>query len=210
MDTKVITTLYLSERAQMVFSNLLALSALAATISSAQAALTRRVTCPDGNTTANEACCAFFPLRDHLQTNLFNNECGQDVREALRLTFHDGVGFSPTLGGGGADGSLITFASVELNQTGNNDAGVSDGVLLLTPLVDQFNVTARDLLYFAAAVGVTNCVGAPQLTFLAGRPVATGPAPDGMVSSPTGEYSQSHRIESFLTAHGGIFIALTT
>lgn len=103
------------------------------------------------------------------------------------MTFHDGVGFSPTLGGGGADGSIITFSSIELNQTGNNDAGVSDAVILLSPLVDQFNVTAGDLIYFAAAVGVTNCVGAPQLTFLAGRPTATAAAPDDMVSTPGGE-----------------------
>lgn len=83
------------------------LFALSAFVAVASAALTRRVACPDGvNTATNAACCAFFPLRDELQNNLFNNECGQEVRESVRLTFHDGVGFSPTNGGGGADGSM--------------------------------------------------------------------------------------------------------
>ena len=50
----------------------------------------------------------------------------------------------------------------------------------------EFNVTAGDLLYFAAAVGITNCPGAPQIQFFAGRPEATGPAPEGTVSLPTG------------------------
>lgn len=171
----------------MVFTKLIAFTALAVSISSVQAALIRRVTCPDGSTTANEACCPFFPLRDHLQSNIFNNECGQDVREALRMTFHDGVGFSPTLGGGGADGSLIYNSTIELAQNGNTDAGLSDAVDIFSPLVGQFNVTGGDLIYFASAVGLSNCVGAPQLQFFAGRPVATGPAPDGSVSQPTGD-----------------------
>ena len=177
----------------MAFSKLLSFTAFAASLSLTQAAITRRVTCADGSVTANEACCAFFPLRAFLQENLFNNECGQDVRESIRLTFHDGVGFSPTLGGGGADGSIITFSSTELSQPGNNDGGVSDAVDFLTPLVNQFNVTAGDLIYFAAAVGAAICPGAPALSFLAGRPVATEAAPSGLVSLPTGEFIQ-HRV----------------
>ena len=59
------------------------------------AAITKRVTCSDGNITANEACCVLFPILDDLQTNLFDNgECGEDVHESLRLTFHDAIGFS--------------------------------------------------------------------------------------------------------------------
>ena len=59
------------------------------------AAITKRVTCSDGNVTANEACCILFPILDDIQTNLFDNAgCGEDVHEALRLTFHDAIGFS--------------------------------------------------------------------------------------------------------------------
>ena len=62
-------------------------------------ALTRRVACPDGvNTATNAACCSLFAIRDDIQQNLFDGgECGEDVHESLRLTFHDAIGFSPKL-----------------------------------------------------------------------------------------------------------------
>lgn len=62
----------------------------------APGALTRRVACPDGvNTATNAACCQLFAVRDDIQKNLFDNgECGEDVHESLRLTFHDAIGFS--------------------------------------------------------------------------------------------------------------------
>lgn len=62
------------------------------------AAITRRVACPDGvNTATNAACCALFAVRDDIQTNLFDGgECGEEVHESLRLTFHDAIGFSTT------------------------------------------------------------------------------------------------------------------
>ena len=49
------------------------------------------------STASNEACCAFFALRDDLQNNLFANECGEEVRGMLRLTFHDGIAISPAM-----------------------------------------------------------------------------------------------------------------
>jgi hypothetical protein len=61
------------------------------------AALTRRVTCPDGNVVANEACCNLFPILEDIQTNLFDGgECGEQAHSALRLLFHDSIGFSLT------------------------------------------------------------------------------------------------------------------
>ncbi|EJD05363.1 manganese peroxidase 1 [Fomitiporia mediterranea MF3/22] len=145
----------------------------------------KRVTCPDGvNTATNEACCPFFALRDDLQANLFNNTCGEDVHETLRLTFHDAIGFSSSgaLSGGGADGSIILFSGTELAFVAN--AGVDDGVDALAPFLQTHNVTAGDLIQFAGAVGTTNCPGAPKLQFLAGRANATAPASDGTVPLP--------------------------
>ena len=57
------------------------------------------MTCPDGiNTATNAACCSLFAIRDDLQQNLFDNgQCGEDVHESLRLTFHDAISFSPAL-----------------------------------------------------------------------------------------------------------------
>jgi hypothetical protein len=61
------------------------------------AALTRRVTCADGNVVANGACCALFPVLEDIQTNLFDGgSCGEQAHSALRLAFHDAIGFSLT------------------------------------------------------------------------------------------------------------------
>ncbi|EJD02660.1 manganese peroxidase 3 [Fomitiporia mediterranea MF3/22] len=144
----------------------------------------RRVTCPDGNIASHEACCAFFALRDDLQENLFDGECGEDVHESLRLTFHDAIGFSRSgkLKGGGADGSMILFSDIETNFAAN--AGIDDSVDALSPFLTRHLVTAGDLIQFAGAVGTTNCPGAPRLQFLAGRPNATFPADDNTVPLP--------------------------
>jgi hypothetical protein len=46
--------------------------------------VTKRVTCATGQTTANAACCALFPLIDDLQETLFDNgECGEDVSSSF-------------------------------------------------------------------------------------------------------------------------------
>lgn len=174
----------------MAFSKILTLSALVASLSLSEAAITRRVACPDGSTTTNEACCKWFPIRDYLQENVFNYECGQEARELLRLPFHDGVGYSPTKGGGGSDGSLITFADIEVLQPANDDGGLVDGIDLLLPVISKFNITPGDAIYFAAAVGTANCPGAPKLTFYEGRPVATEPAPDGSVNTGFGAFNR--------------------
>ena len=59
---------------------------------------------------------ALFDAVDFLQTNLFDGgECGEEAHSALRLTFHDAIGFSLHGGkGGGADGSILAFNSTEL------------------------------------------------------------------------------------------------
>lgn len=46
-------------------------------------------------------------------------------------------------------------------------------------------MTAGDLVQFAAAIGLTNCPGAPKLQFLAGRPNAQVAASDGTVPPPS-------------------------
>lgn len=173
----------------MSFKKLFTVFSLAASLSVSYAALTRRVACPDGvNTASDAACCPWFAVRDDLQNNLFDNECGQEVREALRLTFHDGIAFSPSLGGGGADGSIITFSDTELTFASNGGSGgVDDFVADITPFVSKWNVTPGDLIYFAGAVGTSNCPGSPQLQFLTGRPNPVAAAPDGLVSAPGGK-----------------------
>lgn len=66
-------------------------------ITVAAAALVRRVTCPDGNVVSNKKCCDLFPVLEDIQKNLFDNgECGEDAHSALRIAFHDAIGYSTT------------------------------------------------------------------------------------------------------------------
>ncbi|KAI0311708.1 manganese peroxidase 1 precursor [Amylostereum chailletii] len=170
----------------MAFKTLATFLALAVAVNAAATA--RRVRCADGNVTSNAACCALFPILDDIQTNLFDGgECGEEVHESLRLTFHDAIGISRSAGpsgGGGADGSMITFASIETAFHANG--GIDDIVDAQTPFVQKHNATisAGDFIQFAGAVGVSNCPGAPRLEFLFGRPAAKAPAPDLTVPEP--------------------------
>ena len=145
------------------------------------------MTCPDGvNTATNAACCVLFAVRDDIQQNLFDGgECGEDVHESLRLTFHDAIGFSPSAGGGGADGSIIVFSDTETAFHANG--GIDDIVDAQKPLLAQFNVTPGDFIQFLGAVGVSNCPGAPRIPFFAGRPAPTAASPDLLIPEPFGE-----------------------
>lgn len=123
----------------------------------------KRATCADGRTTANAACCVLFPILDDIQENLFDGgECGEEVHESLRLTFHDAIGFSPTKGfvqifafswmvltminptsGGGADGSIIIFDEIETPFHANG--GIDDIVDVQKPFIAAHNISAGDL-----------------------------------------------------------------
>ena len=121
------------------------------------AATTRRATCAGGQQVQNEACCVWFPILEDIQTNMFDGgECGDEVgflflqvsltdalqaHSALRLVFHDAIAFSPTLGGGGADGSIVTFADIEVPFAANK--GIDDAVCL-TRLNIEYKLTLTD------------------------------------------------------------------
>ncbi|KAI0783499.1 Mn peroxidase MNP3 [Abortiporus biennis] len=168
----------------MAFKTLAAFLSLAATIQFSNAGLIRRVTCATGQVTANEACCALFPIIDDLQANLFDNgECGEDVHESLRLTFHDAIGIGSN-GGGGADGSMSVFEDIETNFHAN--LGVDEIVDEQRPIFNRHNttITPGDFIQLAGAIGVSNCPGAPQLNVFVGRPPPIAPAPDLTVPEP--------------------------
>ena len=118
------------------------------------AAIIRKATCPDGNVVNNAACCVLFPVLQDIQENLFDGgECGEEVHESLRLTFHDAIGISPSIasagsfGGGGADGSIITFDSIETVFHANG--GIDEIVDAQKPFVAKHNITAGDLYVLA-------------------------------------------------------------
>ncbi|KAI0785600.1 manganese-dependent peroxidase [Abortiporus biennis] len=165
----------------MAFKTLSALISVVAALQVANAAIIKRVTCSTGQVTSNAACCTLFPIIDDIQTNMFENECGEDVHESLRLTFHDAIGIGSN-GGGGADGSIIVFEDIETNF--HASLGLDEIVDTQKPFIAKHNITPGDFLYLAGAIGVSNCQGAPQLPVFIGRPNATAPAPDLTVPEP--------------------------
>ncbi|KAJ7067436.1 putative versatile peroxidase [Mycena amicta] len=155
-----------------------------ATIRSAYGTPMKRATCAGGQTVANAACCAWFPVLEDILPNMFDNECGDDAHGALRLSFHDAIGFSPSKGGGGADGSIIVFNDTELTYPANS--GLDDPINTELPFIKAHNVSPGDFIQFAAAVSLSLCPGAPKVAFMMGRPmpVAPAPGPDGLVPEP--------------------------
>ncbi|KAI8994064.1 manganese-repressed peroxidase [Trametes punicea] len=151
---------------------------------------TKWTTCSGGQTTADEACCVWFDVLDDIQENLFHGgDCGEEAHESLRLVFHDAIGFSPALtaagkfGGGGADGSTMAHAAVEMTYAAND--GLDDIVEAQRLFALKHNVSFGDFIQFAGAVGVANCNGGPQIQFFAGRSNDSQAAPDGLVPLPT-------------------------
>lgn len=89
-------------------------------------------------------------MLEDIQTNLFDGgECGEEVHESLRLTFHDAIGISPKIaktgvfGGGGADGSIALFEDIETNFHANN--GVDEIIDEQRPFIQRHNLTTADL-----------------------------------------------------------------
>ncbi|KDQ56732.1 class II peroxidase [Jaapia argillacea MUCL 33604] len=146
--------------------------------------------CGSGQTTQNPTCCKWFDVLEDLQTNLFSSgKCVKSAPRSLRLAFHDAIGYSPSFtsqgkwGGGGADGSIMTFSETESSYGAN--AGLEDIIEAERPFAIKHGVSFGDVIQFSSAVGLTNCPGSPRLAFLAGRPNATQPAPMGLVPAPS-------------------------
>ncbi|KAF8803333.1 manganese peroxidase 1 [Phlegmacium glaucopus] len=159
----------------MVFSRLSAIVTLAlGALRLADATVIRRATCD-----------SLVPVVQLLQTNLFDGgECGEEAHSALRLAFHDAIGFSVNGGkGGGADGSILIFNATETAFHANN--GIDDITARQFPVFQQSGLSAGDFVHLAAAVGTSNCPGAPSLKFFLGRPPPLAPAPDLTVPEPT-------------------------
>nr|BAG12561.1 manganese peroxidase 2 [Phlebia sp. MG60] len=164
------------------FASILAFVSLAAVASAAPS----QTACSDGTVVPSSVCCDFIPLAAALQSQVIQNDCGEDAHELVRLIFHDAISISRTRGpsaGGGADGSMLIFPTVEPAFFAN--LGIADSVNNLIPFLSQFpTISTGDLVQFAGAVAISNCPGAPRLEFLAGRPNATAPAIDGLIPEP--------------------------
>jgi hypothetical protein len=75
-------------------------------------------------------------------------------------------------------------SSILIGFLNNMIIGIINPVDDLTPFFNSHNVTAGDLIQFAAAVAISLCPGAPSISFLTGRPNAVAPAPMGLIPDP--------------------------
>nr|AFK91530.1 manganese peroxidase 2 [Cerrena unicolor]AFR51951.1 manganese peroxidase 2 [Cerrena unicolor] len=147
-----------------------------------------KYTCTPGRVVKHQECCKWFEILDDMQENLFENECGPEAHESLRAMFHDAIGYSRTgmfngtYAGGGADGSIMFHAEVELAYKAN--VGLDEIIYPQRNVALKHDVSFGDIIHFAGAVGLTNCGGGPRLQFFAGRPNTSEPAPDYMVPAP--------------------------
>ncbi|KAJ7112485.1 manganese peroxidase 1 [Mycena epipterygia] len=170
----------------MKFSSLLTVSLVYITTVSATPSI-GNVFCSNGHQAPSNTCCVWYDVLKDIQ-DLFQGICGDDAHDALRLAFHDAIGFSPALtrqgqfGGGGADGSIIAFGEVELEDPSNE--GLESIVASEKVIADTHGVSYGDMIQFAAAVSVRNCPGGPRIPFLAGRAAAVAAAPEGLVPNP--------------------------
>jgi cytochrome c peroxidase len=177
-----------------MFSSLLALASVAVLV---QALPQRRqsVTCPGNNQIAtNAACCVWFDVREDLLNNVFLNTCQDNVHGNVRLAFHDAAGFSQALldagefPGGGADGSIISFASNEVNTVADDGSNpqldLAGPVQLSQAIAERHGVGFADVIQFGAALGLTLCPGGPVVPFVTGRPNATAASPPNLVALP--------------------------
>jgi cytochrome c peroxidase len=131
------------------------------------------------------AKCAFLlPIADDLLDNLFTNECGDAAHGALRLVFHDAIGIDPVAGGGGADGSIITFNETELAFPAND--GLDDVLDNVGPFFLKYKdvLSPGDFVQFAGALSLAACPGAPQVKFSLGRPQPNAVSPPNLVPEP--------------------------
>jgi hypothetical protein len=96
--------------------------------------------------------------------------CGRDAHGAIRAPFHDCIN-------NGCDGSLIL--SDECGRAEN--AGLSDICGKLKGWSTKYNVSAADIIQFAAATAIAMCPLGPKVQALVGRKDNSNAAPVGSV-----------------------------
>jgi hypothetical protein len=98
--------------------------------------------------------------------------CGRDAHGAIRAPFHDCIN-------NGCDGSLVL--TDECGRAEN--AGLSDICGKLKGWSAKYNVSAADMIQFAAATAIAVCPLGPTVRALVGRKDSAVAAPEGSVPS---------------------------
>lgn len=138
-----------------------------------------------GGTLKQRNSCDFLkPIVTDLLDNLFENECGDAAHGALRLLFHDAIGIDPVAGGGGTDGSILTFNATELTFPAND--GLDDVLDNVGPFFFKYQdvLSPGDFVQLAGALSLCACPGAPRVKFSLGRPQPIAASPPNLVPEP--------------------------
>ncbi|KAJ6631861.1 hypothetical protein B0H10DRAFT_1937616 [Mycena sp. CBHHK59/15] len=138
-------------------------------IAAAVAVLTKRATCSKCRTAAAASCCVWFDVLDDIQLKLYsiislfiswaNPPISRSMEENVERKFISGLGVV-------ANNGIETFRT---HAQG-----------LFRRLVKDLTQTYPSI-QFSGAVGVSNCLGAPRLEFLAGHLNFSLPSPPGLV-----------------------------
>ncbi|TFK68125.1 manganese peroxidase 2 [Pluteus cervinus] len=134
-------------------------------------------------TPRSNKCSVWYDVLKDIQNEVFDgSKCGEEAHESIRLAFHDAISYSPRLGGGGADGSIMMYPEIETKYAEN--AGLDDIVHRQRPFALKHGVSFGDIIQFANAVALSNCEGGPRVPFYAGRSNYSQPSPDNLVPAP--------------------------
>jgi hypothetical protein len=111
--------------------------------------------------------------------------CGADAHGAIRAPFHDCIN-------NGCDGSLILT-----DECGRREnSGLSGICTKLSDWTKKYNVSAADMIQFAAATAISACPLGPKVQALVGRKDGSSAAPVGSVPS------SRDSVDSILSAFG--------
>ncbi|GAB7354558.1 hypothetical protein MBLNU459_g5013t1 [Dothideomycetes sp. NU459] len=155
-----------------------------------------------GSTSGGSGSCPaiWTNISADLTTSFLGSDgaCTDMARAAIRFAFHDAGTFSTKLpyyapAAGGADGSLLLNAN-EISRAENGGLQTYHDFLL--GKYNQYsssNVTAADLIQFAASHAIITCPGGPQVKTVVGRTDTSTASPNNLLPAGFGPNS-SHDI----------------
>ncbi|KAJ7323694.1 heme peroxidase [Mycena albidolilacea] len=170
----------------------------------------QRATCSNGRTASSATCCVWYNVLDDLQANawrfLSNFAIHHEIQRRMLMMLSGSLFTmqSAILRTSKGRGSLGTFQrqfwflvlmrlsrgnGAEMQDPANvgdniHSEGLETIVTAEKELADKYGVSYGDIIQFAGAVSVRNCLFGPRIAFMAGRPAATQAAPPGLIPAP--------------------------
>ncbi|KAL2197989.1 heme peroxidase [Corynascus similis CBS 632.67] len=138
----------------------------------------------DSSECRDDTCCVWKYIADAMAA-VFQDQkqCNELARQAVRLGFHDAGTWSKSLGGGGADGSVVLSAT-ELARSDNRGLEIAAARMAgWYTEYRSYGVSMADLIQVGAAVATVSCPLGPRSRVFVGRNDSNTPAPSGRLPS---------------------------